>query len=972
MTKVLISYSRKDSSIARKLIEEFKSFDMEVWVDWEDIPPAVGWLEQIELGIEESDAFIFLISPDSAISEVCKVEIEHARKNHKRIVPILIRDVDTQTVVSTVRDLNWILLREQDDFKSGLEKVKIAITLNIEWVEEHRRLQVRALEWDRKKDTSLLLRGGDLRSARQMLAAAEKNDPKPSLLQQTYINYSVDDERRKATLWVATAAAIIIMLILSIVAVNQWKQATASEKVAQEQRQLAQDNEKLAVENAKLANEAKVVAKAQRSAARAQIYQSKPGGLFTSTLLAIDSWQRSSSREADGILRKNISLLPIPVGRLNQADLISALELNPMGGTFVSTSWDGTACVSNIEDGKNLYCVESAGAVQDAAFSPDGKTIVIADDDGLVNFIDAQNGIILETKNYGVPVWDVNISPSGKSLAVARDDGIITIVDMATYGFNYDLITQGRLQSISFSPNGEWVAAGTNIGTITLWNLKTGKIISGPSHRGEVLDIAFSPDSLKLISGGTDNVAIVIQTFTGQELFRRANEDWVEDVTFSPDGTWFVTASDDYRIRVWDAITGEEKMRMLQDGYLSEVKVSPNGQWIASTGWDHTARVWSAATGAEIYQIPLTGKGNTITFSNDGNYLIAGQQEGEIGIWNISSLSIAKNYLQFDGLVDNVQYSPSDDWLAASSAGDVWQLDAAQIPTRTVPQSRPIISLQDDVIEKLVVSPDSKWIALTTQNGKLILYDTANQNRKTLLESDLQLELAFTSDSQYLILGDINGLVQLWDVQTGQAGDTLLEATSEIESLAVHDSQLAVGLMDKVIVVNLDTKEVTSEIESFGDHHLMVFSPDGRLLASNNTLGQIYIWQVTGGELELLQNIPSEQAYSMSFSPAGEYLLVGALNNVYVLDSTSGSEVDRIRQRDSVSGLSFSMDGNTLATASSKAIGFWDVLKINYSSEIEIDELACTRLVSNFNAAQWISFFEEESYRKLCENLPIP
>ena len=94
MTKVLISYSRKDSAIARKLIGEFTSLDLEVWVDWEDIPPAVGWLEQIEQGIEESDAFIFLISPDSIISEVCKVEVEHARKNHKRIVPILIRDVD--------------------------------------------------------------------------------------------------------------------------------------------------------------------------------------------------------------------------------------------------------------------------------------------------------------------------------------------------------------------------------------------------------------------------------------------------------------------------------------------------------------------------------------------------------------------------------------------------------------------------------------------------------------------------------------------------------------------------------------------------------------------------------------------------------------------------------------------------------------------------------------------------------------
>ena len=80
MAKLFVSYSRKDSVAARKLIEAFKSIEQDVWVDWESIPPAVDWLEQIFRGIEESDAFIFLISPDSIASEVCKVEINRAAR----------------------------------------------------------------------------------------------------------------------------------------------------------------------------------------------------------------------------------------------------------------------------------------------------------------------------------------------------------------------------------------------------------------------------------------------------------------------------------------------------------------------------------------------------------------------------------------------------------------------------------------------------------------------------------------------------------------------------------------------------------------------------------------------------------------------------------------------------------------------------------------------------------------------------
>ncbi|MBK7317526.1 TIR domain-containing protein [Candidatus Villigracilis affinis] len=238
------------------------------------------------MGIEESDVFVFLISPDSVASEVCNVEIGHAAKNNKRIIPIVLRDVDPKTVNPIVRDLNWIFIREQDDFNEGLEKIKVAITLDIEWVQEHRRLQVRALEWERKKDPSLLLRGNDLRSARRMLATAEKNDPKPSNLQLVYIDFSYRNETRRTTFWIAAATALLIMIVLSITAVYQSRKASANEKLAQEQKILAQKNEKLAQKNAEIAQENadaaiknqeiaeknQVIAEAQRnSAARADL-----------------------------------------------------------------------------------------------------------------------------------------------------------------------------------------------------------------------------------------------------------------------------------------------------------------------------------------------------------------------------------------------------------------------------------------------------------------------------------------------------------------------------------------------------------------------------------------------------------------------------------------------------------------------------------------------------------------------------
>ncbi len=986
MTGLFISYSRKDSAVARKIIQDFKTINLDVWVDWEDIPPAVDWLDQVLQGIERADAFVFLVSPDSAASEVCKVEVEHARKNHKRIIPVLVRDVDPKNVVPTIRDLNWIYLREQDDFTTGLEKVKIAITLDIEWVQEHRRLQVRALEWDRKKDPSLLLRGSDLRRARQMIASAEKNDPKPSDLQKMFIEYSQRDERRKTALWISAASAIMIMIVLSVLAVSQWRQATANEKLARAQESLAEQNAELANQNAELANQnaklaqdaqvqaeqSEVIARAQRSAARAQIYQSRTGGLYTSTLLAIDSWKLNQSFEAEEILRKNISLLPIPVAQIGQDDLITALEFSPNGKVFITASADHTACVWQVQDGKQQFCVDSPGAVEDAAFTPSGDLIITGDETGEVLILDSLTGEVQDRFNYKTPVWDVNISPNGNSLAVARDDGRITIIDLKTRKVDYELYTYGSLYVTAFSPNGAWIAAGSNTGAITLWNLNDGRIVSGPLHRGEVFDIAFSPDGKKFVSGGGDSVAFLALTETGQKLLTITNEDWVEDVTFSPDGSWFVTASDDFRVRVWNTNTGQERLRMLQDSIVSDAMVSPNGQWIATTGYDQTIRVWNAATGAEMFQVPLGSVGNVLAFSPDGNYLVSGDQDGGIGVWDVSVLPPSTGTLQVDGFLENIQVSASGDWLAASSEGRVWLLNYGQLPTSSrILQIEPILKF-DAYVEELVISPDSNWIGISTDAGEISLYNIATRSKKLIAKTGFGKNILFSFDSQLLVTVDDASKVRTWNTSTLAEGSILFDGSTEVESFAISSNQLALGLMDKILVVDANTGSTLSELQSPGDHTVMAFSPDGAFLASSNSSGQLYIWQVSGDEFSLLHTLPGEEADSMLFDPQGRRLFTGTMNDLLIYDLLTGHEIDRIRHQDAINGISFSPDGNTLATASLKAIQFWDVQKITGITTDGLVTVACSHLTQNFSSAEWTAFFGEEAYRKLCENLPVP
>jgi hypothetical protein len=191
MAKVFISYSRKDIEFAKRLTGELQKSDLDFWIDWEGIPPTVDWWKQIEKGIEESDVFLFLISPDSAKSRVCGQEIDHAVKNGKRLIPLLVREIEADKNPPHLSHLNWIFFRKTDNFDASLATLTTAIHTDYDWVQTHRRLQVRALEWDRNhREGSFLLRGKDLHEAEAQLTVNKDKPPRPTDLQREYITQS--------------------------------------------------------------------------------------------------------------------------------------------------------------------------------------------------------------------------------------------------------------------------------------------------------------------------------------------------------------------------------------------------------------------------------------------------------------------------------------------------------------------------------------------------------------------------------------------------------------------------------------------------------------------------------------------------------------------------------------------------------------------------------------------------------------
>lgn len=146
---VFISYSRIEEQFVRGLDEALVRDGINVWVDLEEIRPSEDWVKRILAEIERIGTMLVVITPESCESRVCNLEVNHAAKMGKRLIPILRRDVPRDTLNEHLKSLHWIFFRDDDDREEAMSNLKFALNADLNWIDEQARLLVKALEWDR-------------------------------------------------------------------------------------------------------------------------------------------------------------------------------------------------------------------------------------------------------------------------------------------------------------------------------------------------------------------------------------------------------------------------------------------------------------------------------------------------------------------------------------------------------------------------------------------------------------------------------------------------------------------------------------------------------------------------------------------------------------------------------------------------------------------------------------------------------
>jgi WD40 repeat protein len=800
------------------------------------------------------------------------------------------------------------------------------------------RLRNVAAEWDLHSQDPSYLYGGTLLEAATDTASRIDADPgRNPPLSQAERDFLRASDRSRLVQARRRRAVLAGLITLALTAVAGGGVALINARNANRQAGIAERQAAIAIRQHATALSRQLAAEA---------VSADPTDVVLARRLAAAAWHAYPTSEAGSAMvtllaeQQQWGLLPASTSQVSQ------VAFSPDGKLLASSDHAGTVRIWDVATSRPVGRPLPTTSQPDdhpyslgLAFSPDGKLLAAAGHDRRLWIWNPADG-----KPVGVPLRPddrhadiapdvVAFSPDGKLLAAGCNDGTVRLWDMTA---GHPVGPPARrfvgpyraVSTLAFSPDGTVLAAGTghDDGRVRLWSTTTGRLLGAPlraqptGSRIAVNTVAFSPDG-KLMATYAESGLVRLWDPAAGRLVRQfqsgAPANFAEGMAFSPDGRLLAVADgDDRLVRLWNPATGRQAGDTLAvnstvSWYVNGLAFSPRGHVLAGAVGDGTVRLWDLAARRFVGQPLRAGTGNAapvifdLAFRRRGDLLAAISGDGLVRLWNPATGQQAGRPLQAGDTSFGGSLAISPDGTRLATAGvtlngsyrqlvRVWNLVTGR-PAGPWRQPAGTTSL----LNAVAFSPDGNLLAAVGDSPMITLWDQSGQRRVIRTGGDKDpdpFRLAFSPDGTLLASG-LGNVLRMWNPVTGRPAGVPVRVSS--------DTRLTI--------------------------YAIVFSPDGKLVATADGAGTVQLWNPLTGH-RIGRPLPHSAAINgLAFSPDGSLLAgSGSDGTLRLWDPATGQLVSEpLRAADlahNLRAIAFSPDGAKVATAGNDgAIRLWHV-----------------------------------------------